>query len=58
METFSITTIGIFLKLYILIQICIPNLKIPWRRAWQPTTVFLPEEFPGTEEPGVTNSWT
>ena len=24
METFSITTIGIFLKLYILIQICIP----------------------------------
>ena len=19
----------------------------PWRRAWQPTPVFLPEEFPG-----------
>ena len=19
--------------------------KIPWRRAWQPTTIFLPEEF-------------
>ena len=22
----------------------------PWRRAWQPTPVFLPEEFPWTEE--------
>ena len=21
--------------------------KIPWRRAWQPTTAFLPEEFHG-----------
>ena len=26
--------------------------KIPWRRAWQPTPVFLPEEFPWTEQPG------
>ena len=26
--------------------------KIPWRRAWQPTTVFLPGESPWTEEPG------
>ena len=26
--------------------------KIPWRRAWQPTPVFLPGEFPRTEEPG------
>ena len=26
--------------------------KIPWRRAWQPTAVFLPGEFPWTEEPG------
>ena len=26
--------------------------KIPWRRAWQPTPVFLSEEFPWTEEPG------
>ena len=25
--------------------------KIPWRRAWQPTPVFLPGEFPWTEEP-------
>ena len=24
--------------------------KIPWRRAWQPTPVFLPGEW--TEEPG------
>ena len=42
-----------------------------WRRAWQPTPVFLPGESPGTEEPGglqfmglqkvrhdwVTNTW-
>ena len=26
--------------------------KIPWRRAWQPTPVFLPGEYPRTEEPG------
>ena len=26
--------------------------KIPWRRAWQPTSVFLPGESPRTEEPG------
>ena len=26
--------------------------KVPWRRAWQPTPVFLPGEFPRTEEPG------
>ena len=26
--------------------------KIPWRRAWQPTPVFLPREAPWTEEPG------
>ena len=26
--------------------------KIPWRRAWQPTPVFLPGEIPRTEEPG------
>ena len=24
--------------------------KIPWRRAWQPSPVFLPEESPRTEE--------
>jgi len=29
-----------------------PGGKIPWRRAWQPTPVFLPEESPWTEEPG------
>ena len=23
-----------------------------WRRKWQPTPVFLPGEFDGTEEPG------
>ena len=30
--------------------------KIPWRRKWQPTPVFLPGESPWTEEPnhGVT----
>ena len=26
--------------------------KIPWRRAWQPTLVFLPGESHWTEEPG------
>ena len=26
--------------------------KIPWRRAWQPTPVFLPGESPRTEELG------
>ena len=26
--------------------------KIPWRRAWQPTLVFLPGESPRREEPG------
>ena len=26
--------------------------KIPWRRAWQLTPVFLPGESPGTGEPG------
>ena len=24
--------------------------KIPWKRAWQPTEVFLPGESPWTEE--------
>jgi len=31
--------------------------KIPWRRAWQPTPVFLPGESPWTEEPGGLQSW-
>ena len=26
--------------------------KIPWRRAWQPTPVFLPGESPWAEGPG------
>ena len=26
--------------------------KIPWRRKWQPTSVFLPGEVPRTEEHG------
>ena len=30
--------------------------KIPWRRAWQPTPVFLPGESPWIEEPGLENS--
>ena len=35
--------------------------KIPWRKAWQPTPVFLPGGSPWTEEPGghgVAKSWT
>ena len=31
--------------------------KIPWRRAWQPTPVFLPGESPWTEGPGRHNPW-
>ena len=31
--------------------VSIPGL-IPWRRAWQPTPVFLPGESPWKEEPG------
>ena len=30
--------------------------KIPWRRAWQPTLVFLPGEFPWIQEPGKVQS--
>ena len=30
--------------------------KIPWRRAWQLTPIFLPEESPWTEEPGGLHS--
>ena len=31
----------------------IPGLgMIPWKRAWQPTSVFLPGESPWIEEPG------
>ena len=26
--------------------------KIPWRKKWQPTPIFLPGESPWTEEPG------
>ena len=31
--------------------------KIPWRRAWQPTPLFLPGESPWTEGPGGLQSW-
>ena len=30
--------------------------EIPWRRAWQPTPVFLPGESPWTAEPGCLQS--
>ena len=34
----------------------IPGLgRSPWRRAWQPTPVFLPGESLWTEEPGRQN---
>ena len=26
--------------------------RFPWRRAWQPTPVFVPGKSPWTEEPG------
>ena len=31
--------------------------KVPWRRAWQLITVFLPGESPWTEEPGGYGPW-
>ena len=31
--------------------------KIPWRRAWQHTPVFLPGKSPWTEEPGGYSPW-
>ena len=31
--------------------------EIPWRKAWQPTPVFLPGESPWTEEPDGLSSW-
>ena len=30
--------------------------KIPWRRKWQPSPVFLPGKIPQTEEPGEPQS--
>ena len=30
----------------------VPGGKIPWRRAWQPSPVFMPGESPWTEKPG------
>ena len=30
--------------------------KIPWKRAWQPSPVFLPGASPWTEEPGELQS--
>ena len=32
--------------------VCSPSWKILWRMAWQTTPVFLPGEFPWTEESG------
>ena len=37
--------------------------RIPWKKAWQPTPVFLPEESPWTKKPGglqsmLSQSWT
>ena len=31
--------------------------KIPWRRKWQPTPVFLPGESPGQRSLGGQSSW-
>ena len=31
--------------------------RIPWRRAWQPTPVFLPEEYPMDRETGGLQPW-
>jgi len=31
--------------------------KIPWRREWQPTPAYLPEEFREEEESGRLSPW-
>ena len=31
--------------------------KLPWRRAWQPTPVFLPEESHGQRSPAGYSPW-
>ena len=31
--------------------------NIPWRRAWQPTSIFLPGEFQGQRSLGGYNPW-
>ena len=31
--------------------------NVPWRRAWEPTPVFLPGRIPWTEEPGCYSPW-
>ena len=31
--------------------------KIPWRRAWQPTLVFLPGEFRGQKNLAIYSPW-
>ena len=34
-----------------------PGIKIPWRREWQPTPVFLPGEFHGQRSQAGGSSW-
>ena len=48
----GLSTVQVFFYLVaaLSLQSCIG--KMPWRRAWQPTPVFLPGESPWTEEPG------
>ena len=38
------------------LEYCSSNPSHTWRRAWQPTPVFLPWESPWTEEPGELQS--
>ena len=35
----------------------VQSTKIPWRRKWQPTSVFLPGEFHGQRSLAGYNSW-
>ena len=36
----------------------IPGLgKIPWRREWQPTPVFLPKDFHGQRSQEIYSTW-
>ena len=65
---YSVNTVGIFLPRASHVALVVKNVpanlgdlryrfcpwvgNIPCRRAWQPTLVFLPGEFPWTEDPG------
>ena len=52
-STASVYSVGVYYLLHLHVAFSRDWIgKIPGRRAWQPTLVFLPGESPWTEEPG------